>query len=299
MRKLDSTSARIFLTIAEEGSIAKAALREHIVPSAVSKRLSDLEAQVGVALVERGQHGIRLTPAGEAMVHHARVVMQALDTLQAEMSEYVQGVRGHIRVRASASSLAAGLPLEIRSFLETQQGIKIDLEELETPAIIRDVIQGRADIGICPDIADHSGLKVIPYKPYDLTVAVPARHPLSRRKKLRYEQILQFDQVEQNRASALAQLLDQAAKRSPIPKKTRIRVRGFDTVCSMIGMGMGVGIVPSSSKTTHGDAHGLIFVPLSDAWAHSNICVMIRSYEELPSAARLFVEYLESTRKNG
>jgi DNA-binding transcriptional LysR family regulator len=294
MRKLDSTSARIFLLIAEEGSISKAAAKEHIVASAVSKRLSDLESQVGVALVERSRLGIRLTPAGEVMAHHARAMMQALDVMQAEMTDYVQGIRGHIRVRTSASSLAAGLPAEIRTFLTEQAGIKIDLEELETPAIIREVLQGRADIGICPDIADHEGLQAIRYKPYDLTVAVPMKHPLSRRKALSYVETLQFDQVEQNRGSALSQLLDHAARQASTPKKTRIRVRGFETVCSLIGMGMGIGIVPSSLEQTHAKAHKLVFIPLSDAWAHSTICIMVRNHEESSSAARLFIEHLKT-----
>lgn len=295
MKKLDSTTARIFLTIAEAGSIAKAAEREHIVPSAISKRLSDLELQVGVALVERGQFGIRLTPAGEAMAHHARSVTHALDNLQAEMEEYARGVRGHIRVRTSASALAAGLPEEMRTFLKSQGGIKVDLEEHETPAIIREVTQGRADIGICPDIAEHQHLQLIPYKPYDLTVVVPEKHPLSKRKQLSYVQTLEFDHVEQIRASALAQLLDRAVRDNSAQKKTRIRVRGFDTVCSMIGLGMGVGIVPASLALTQRKAHRLVFIPLTDAWAHSSICIMVRNYEELPSAARLFVDYLTRT----
>src|SRR5450759_1311530 len=113
MRHLDIRSAQIFLTVAEEGSIAKAALREHLVSSAISKRLQELEASIGVALFERSQQGVRLTPAGEAMAHHARQVILAFSQMQSEMDDYVKGVRGHLRVRVSASALAAGISEQI------------------------------------------------------------------------------------------------------------------------------------------------------------------------------------------
>jgi DNA-binding transcriptional LysR family regulator len=292
MRRLDTTSARLFVAIAEEGSIAKAAAREHIVASAVSKRLSQLESMTGVALVERGQHGIRLTPAGEAMAHHARMVVQALDHMQTEMSEYAQGVRGHIRVRISVSALAAGLPSQIQRFVKQHAGVKIDLEEHETPFIVRDVAEGRADIGLGPDFFGHEGLRLIPYKRYDLAVAVPAKHPLARRKDVRYAETLKYEQVEQNQASALSQLLDYAARQSSAAKKTRIRVRGFDSVCNMIGLGLGIGVVPSFLEATYGRMHNLRFIPLTDAWAHPMICIMIRDLDSLPSAARALVEHL-------
>lgn len=293
MRHLDTRSARIFLTLAEEGSIAKAAAREHMVASAVSKRLQDLEKATGVELVERSQKGIRLTPAGEAMAHHARLVVQALDQMQAEMSEYAQGVRGHVRVRVSASALAAGVPAEIQTFMANNAGIKLELEEEETPLIVRDVIEGRADIGLGPNLFGHDQLQWIPYKRYDLAVAVPEGHPLADRASSSYEATLSFEHVEQSQSSALTQLLDYAAKQSSLTKHTRIRVRGFDGVCHMIGVGMGIGIVPSFLEKTYGPLYRLRFVPLTDSWARPLICLMMRDRAGLPSAARALVDHLE------
>lgn len=299
MRHLDTRSARIFLTIVEEGSIAKAAAREHMVASAVSKRLQELEASVGVALVERSQKGIRVTPAGEAMAHHARLVVQTLNQMQAEMSEYAKGVRGHVRVRVSASSLAAGAPSEIQAFMAKHADIKLELEELETPVIVRDVIEGRADIGLGPNFFVHDQLQLIPYKRYDLAVAVPDGHALACRASVRYEETLAFEHVEQTQSSALTQMLDYAAKQSSLTKNTRIRVRGFDGVCHMIGLGMGIGIVPSFLSKTYGPAYDLRFVPLTDSWAHPLICIMMRDRSSLPFAARALVEHLEANSDAG
>lgn len=298
MRKMDSASARIFVAIIEEGSIGRAAVREHIVASAVSKRLSDLEAMLQVSLVERSRTGVVPTPAGEALLHHARMVLRAIDRMHDEMTEYVAGVRGHIRVRVSSSSLSAGLPVDLQSFVQTHRRVKIDLEELETPAIVRDIVESRADVGIAPTIFRNESLDWFAYKKYDLVSTVPRNHPLASLSEVSYLQTLEYDQVEQNRVSALSQLLDEHAHQAGVVKRTRIRVRGFEAVCSMVGCGMGIGIVPSF-LSTHADLYGLKMIPLTDAWAHPLICVLVRDFETLPSAAKAFVAHLRRAAVKG
>lgn len=126
MRSIDPTSARLFLAVVEEGSIARAAAREHIVPSAISRRLAELEGQFGVALVERNRRGVIPTPAGEALTHHARMIQRATERMNEEMTEYLKGIRGHVRVRASASSLTAGLPSQLQSFMRAYKRVRLD-----------------------------------------------------------------------------------------------------------------------------------------------------------------------------
>ena len=93
-RRIDLTSLQLFVAVCELGSIGKAAEREFIAPSAVSKRLSDLEATLGTALLYRHTRGVGLTPAGESLLHHARSVLFSLEKMQGELSEYADGVRG-------------------------------------------------------------------------------------------------------------------------------------------------------------------------------------------------------------
>lgn len=64
MWQIDQVTLRLFIAVCEEGTIARAAEREFIAPSAVSKRLADLEALVDVALLSRSQRGVRATAAG-------------------------------------------------------------------------------------------------------------------------------------------------------------------------------------------------------------------------------------------
>lgn len=290
--RLDSLSARMFVAIAEEGSIAKAAARENIVASAFSKRLSDLEAHFGLALVKRDHRGVTLTPAGEALAYHARLVLEALGRMQESMAAYIDGVRGHVRICASASALSAGLPADLQDFMHLNEDIRIEIVEHETPAIVQQVLEGSADVGIGPDIFREDTLQLLPYRSYHLAMVVPGDHPLSGHETIAYTDTLGYEQVEASSTSALGQLLDFSAKQATKIKKTSIRVRNFEAVCTMIAHGMGIGVVPSFLAESQGKIHGLRFIPLTDSWANPSIRIMIRDMQTLSAAAREFVTFL-------
>ena len=292
MHRIDPQSARLFLAVVEEGSIARAAAREHIVASAVSRRLSELEAMFDVTLVERGPRGVQPTPAGTALAHHARLLQQTIERLDLEMTGYRHGVRGHVRVRVSASALASGLPQLLQAWTQENEGIRLDLEEMDTPQVFRELIEGRADLGVAPDIVRHEGLRVYPYHRYDLCAVVPELHPLARFETVRYAQVLKHEQVDLTSGSALSSLLDAAASQCGGVKRTRIRAMGFESVCRMVGTGMGIGIGPSFLASTHGPMYRLRFVPLDESWAHPLICVIVREQPPLAAAVRGLVEHL-------
>lgn len=292
--RLDLTSIRVFVAILEEGSIAKAAVRENIVSSAISKRLADLESLFQVPLVQRGTRGVEPTAAGEALARHARTVLQATDRLQVEMLQYVDGVLGYVRVRASSSALFSGLASDIESFYQVHEQVRLELEEDDTPMIVRHIVDGRADVGICPRILPHEELQYFPYRRYELAVVVPADHPFASRSSVSYSEVLEYDQVELTRSSALAQLLEHSAKQTMREKKTRIRVRAFDSVCMMIASGMGIGVAPIFMQDAQIARRRLVFIPLADDWSRLDICIMVRNYDLLPVSTQAFVDHLRS-----
>jgi DNA-binding transcriptional LysR family regulator len=170
--------------------------------------------------------------------------------------------------------------------------VRIDLEEQETPGVFRDVAEGRADVGVAPYFTSQEGLQLFPYRSYDLCVAVPMDHELAGRKSIAYAETLSYDQVDPGRTSALAQLLDSAARQLPVAKHTRIRVHGFDASCRMIASGLGIGVVPAFMEHSHGRIYNLAFIPLAEEWAHPEIRIVVRDLQTLPGAARTFVEHL-------
>ncbi|HLZ05888.1 MAG TPA: LysR family transcriptional regulator, partial [Bradyrhizobium sp.] len=109
-RRVDLTTLRLFIAICEEQNLTRAASREGIAASAVSKRMNDFELAFGVTLFKRLSKGMALTPAGEALLHHARLTLLNVEKIAVELSEYSQGVRGHVRMLANLSAIVQYLP---------------------------------------------------------------------------------------------------------------------------------------------------------------------------------------------
>jgi DNA-binding transcriptional LysR family regulator len=265
------------------------------VPSAVSKRISDMEAQLRVALLDRGAKGAQATPAGQALAHHARHLLQSMDRMQREMAGYVDGVRGVIKVLASVTSLSGELPADIMRFRADRSQIEVDVEERVTPAIYRGVREGIADVGVASEFASHEGLQVFPYRRYVLAAVLPAGHARARARHLAYADLLDNDLVELSRDSGIAQVFEEAAREARTTRTVRARVGSFETICTLVARGMGVGVAPLYLKAATERSLGVRFVPLSDAWAQPRSFVAVRDADALPVAAQALVAHLRAS----
>ena len=292
-RKIDLTSLQLFVAVCELGSIGRAAEREFIAASAVSKRLSDLEATLDTPLLYRHTRGVDLTPAGESLLHHARSVLFSLEKMQAELSEYADGVRGHVRIHANISAIVQFLPEDLGAFALEHPQVKIDLEEHLSSEVIRAVQEGAADLGICNTGMLNGGneLQVRTYRTDELVLVVPRGHPLARGTALAFEDTLEFDQVGLHSNSSIYLAMREAAAAAGRTIRLRIHVTGLDAMCRMIHNGLGIGLMPKRAfELTHGIG-ALESVPLTDAWAIRRIGLVARDFSTLPLTARLLVDH--------
>ena len=295
-RRIDLTSLQLFVAVCELGSIGRAAEREFIAASAVSKRLSDLEATLDTPLLYRHTRGVDLTPAGESLLHHARSVLFSLEKMQGELSEYADGVRGHVRVHASISAIVQFLPEDLGAFIRAHGAVKIDLEEHLSTEVVRAVREGAADLGICnasalaPAGAD--ALQSRPYRQDQLVLIVPGGHPLSGQGALPFAASLDFDHVGLHANSSIYLAMHQAALQGGRAIRLRIHVTGLDAMCRMIHNGLGVGVMPRRAFELMHGVGNLDCVPLTDAWAHRQIDLVARDFSTLPITARLLVDHL-------
>ena len=295
-RRIDLTSLQLFVAVCELGSIGRAAEREFIAASAISKRLSELEATVGTPLLYRHTRGVDLTPAGESLLHHARSVLFSLEKMQGELSEYSDGVRGHVRVHASISAIVQFLPEDLGAFIGQHDQVKIDLEEHLSAEVIRAVQEGAADLGICNTAAGFGDLQSLPYRRDRLVLIVPRGHDLARGGAVTYADTLDFDQVGLHSTSSIYVALRQAAEAAGRTIKLRIHVTSLDAMCRMIDNGLGVGVMPERAFELMRGVGQLESVHLSDAWAERQLCMVARDFSTLPVTARLLVEHLQSQR---
>lgn len=291
-RRIDLTSLQLFVAVCETGSISKAAERELIAASAVSKRMSDLEATLDTMLLYRNARGVGLTPAGESLLHHARSVLFSLEKMQSELSEYAAGVRGHVRVHASMSAIVQFLPEDLGAFIQEHSEVKIDLEEHLSTEVVRAVQEGAADLGIC-NTADGTGdLQTLPYKTDHLVLVVPGAHPLLSHNTIHFAQALDFDQVGLHANSSIYLAIRETAAALGRTIRLRIRVNGLEAMCRMIDNGLGVGVMPQRAFALMYGSGNLHAITLLDRWATRRIELVARDFLTLPVTARLLVNHL-------
>ena len=296
-RRIDLTSLQLFVAVCELGSIGRAAEREFIAASAISKRLSDLEATLSTPLLYRHARGVDLTPAGESLLHHARSVLYSLEKMQGELSEYADGVRGHVRVHANISAIVQFLPEDLGVFTRAHEAIKVDLEEHLSSEVLRAVQEGAADLGICHVADGASDLQSLPYRRDRLALIVPAGHVLSAEKSIDFMASLDCDHVGLHTNSSIYVAMHQAATDAGRAIRLRIHVTGLDAMCRMIDNGLGVGVMPQRAfdLLQAGIGSRLVSVALNDGWAEREISLVARDFSTLPVAARTLVNHLHAS----
>lgn len=290
--RFDLTDLRLFLHVAEAESITHGAERSHLALASASARIRGMEETLGVPLLERGRRGIRPTPAGQSLLHHARIVLQQLERMRGELGEYAHGLKGHVRLLSNTAALAEFLPEALAPFLAGHPHIDIDLEEKPSHEIVGAVAEGLADAGVVADHADLSGLEVFPFRVDRLVVVMPRGHALSSRRRIAFREVMGHEFVGLDAANALQQHINHHAIRAGHPLKIRVRVRGFDGICRMVEQGVGLGIVPESSAKRCRRFTAIRAVRLTDPWAVRRLCVCVRRMDALPLHTRQMVEHL-------
>lgn len=288
----DLQTLRAFIAIAEEGSIAGAATREHTVASAISKRVAELEAHCGTSLLNRHRRGVSLTPAGLEVVSHARRVISELSRLDGALSDYATGVRGQVRILANTSAIVQFLPQDFASFLKNHPTVKLDLEERTSEQTHKMILAGHADIGVMVATAPVDGLLMRPYQKDRLVVLVPHGHALARRKRVRFADTLQFDHVGLPRGSSLCEMLLDEAKKLGAPLRLRIQATSFEGLVLMAAAGLGVGVLPEGSVAPFLETKRVVARPLAEDWATRQLVIVTREGQPSTRVAQMLADHL-------
>ena len=292
MASFDSVTARLILLLAETGSIGRAAEREGIASSAVSRRVSDLEARLGVVLFDRSAHGVRLTSAGEAYAGGCRTVLSAIADLDTIMADFSSGQRGSLRLACTGSALTGRLPELLAKFAEKYPGIVLSIGETGAAKALLALDEGRADIAIVSDNYDFTRFEIRPFEDERVWVLAPPGHPLAARigprRAIAFETVLPHAIVGIHQAGSLDRLLAEAAGKAGRPLTEALRVESFPALVRMVEAGFGIGFLRSTSLHLLAGTD-LVCAPLADPWAMRQLLVARRRSSPLSAAMKSFI----------
>jgi DNA-binding transcriptional LysR family regulator len=292
LRDLDILTLHLFIAVCEEGTLTRAAEREAIAPSAVSKRLAELEASLGVALFVRQAKGMALTPAGQTMLYHSRRMIQNVHNIGIELGEYAKGVRGYVRMVANISSIVQFLPEDLEDFLSRHTEIKVDLVERPSGRVVDEIEDDKADLGICAGDTDTRHLIRVPYRRDHLLVVLRPDHRLAKEPSVAFRQTLEFDYVGLHGDSTIFARSVMASRQADMPLKLKIHVPSFDALCRMVQANLGIGLMPDRAFEVMGRPLGLRAIPLTDDWAERQLLLVHRGDRPLAPGSRMMLDHL-------
>lgn len=269
--RMDLADLRLFLMVVEAGSITAGAERAHLALASTSERLRTMEAEAGIALLARHPRGVTTTEAGEALAHHARLMLRQQSLLREELQEFASGARGTLHLYANTGALTTFLPGRLAPWMAARPRLHVDLKERTSKEIVRAVRGGQAEAGITSDAVDSAPLQLQPVADDPLLLIVPPNHRLAARTAIRFAEVLGDTFVALADGNALQEHIEDNARTLGRSLSPRIRMKTFEGVCEMVGHGIGIGIVPRSICQQHRRRYRFHAIALEDAWARRKL----------------------------
>ncbi len=245
---LSAARLGILREVAYRGSISRAAEALSYTQSAVSQQISALEAEAGLALLERHPRGVSLTAAGQTLVGHADGILARLDAAEAALQS-IAGLRGgRLRMASFPTAGATLMPLAIATFRERYPDVELTLAEGEPEEIVPRLRAGELDLALLFEfgerVAQQADTTRTELLEDPLHLALARGHPLAERKRVRLEDLAQESWVQTSLASPCAREVVRACHAAGYEPQVSFESDDYQTVQGLVAAGVGVALIP-------------------------------------------------------
>lgn len=236
------------VALVEEGNFTRAAARCHVVQSALSHQIAHLEQELAAALFERLPRRVRATPAGEALLVHARQVLASVRHLRADVAACIGQVRGTLAVGQISSLTGIDVVALLAGFQQRHPQVEFQLRMDKSETLIAQVRDRQLDIalvGLAPS-ASIDGVCHRVLQEEALVAVMAPQHPLAGRKRLPLQALVEQTLVDFPQGTGARRQTDEAFAAANLPHPVRFEVSHLELVERIVRHGLAVGIVPLS-----------------------------------------------------
>ena len=245
---LNVARLKVLKEVAYRGSLSGAADALSYTQSAISQQIAALEAEAGMALLERHPRGVSLTAAGQTLVGHAEGILARLDAATAALSE-IAGLRGgRLRMASFPTAGATLMPLAIATFRASHPDVELTLVEAEPEAIVPRLRAAELDLALLFEFAGESLLAE------DMTraellkdpmyLALPREHQLAGKQRLRLEDLHADSWVQTSAPSPCARHVVRSCHAAGFEPHVAFESDDYQTVQGLVAAGVGVALIP-------------------------------------------------------
>ncbi|CAI8846317.1 DNA-binding transcriptional regulator, LysR family [Pseudomonas sp. IT-P74] len=282
------------LVLAETLNFHRAAEQLHMAQPPLSTSIKKLETELGVLLFERLPSGLKLTPAGEAVLHHSRRTLFCADEIRRAAREGLSGEQGRLRVGIVGSASFSLMPCIIRSYRREFPGVELHIEESTTSDLLRRLDEHTLDVALVRwPVLEPSKATITLLQRERLVLAVSSDSSLARRDDLQLAQLGSEPFIIHSRTRvptlhALTLYAFQSAGIQPPIAQEAVQVQ---TILGLVEAGMGVALLPESVCAHAGSR--VVFKPLgglSDTLLVGTAVAVLT--DSVTPVARHFVEHV-------
>ncbi|HSV55295.1 MAG TPA: LysR family transcriptional regulator [Burkholderiaceae bacterium] len=290
---LQETSLRHFLEVVRTGSVTEAAESLGVAPSAVSRHVAHLEAELDTLLFERRARGMVANAAGELLATHARRAWQDIERVADEIHA-LRGLKSGAVLLASTEGFASEfIPGLIAEFQRQYTGIRFELQvrlQAEVPELVR---QGKIDIGVTVSSVSERGISVEVRHPSPIIAVLSRDHPLARRRQLALAQLVGHTLALPGKDSTVRQLFDISCSRQGLVFDSIFECNRLEPCIAYAAAQGGIGFSGELALRNRLQRGDVIGVPLRDReMTERHFEVQTLAGRNLPRAAKAFLEHL-------
>lgn len=209
MRYLDS--ARYIDAIAKAGSIRKAAETLAITSTALNRRILAIEEELGVQIFERLAHGVRLSSAGEILIHHIRHQLSDMERVKSQIADLSGVRRGHVSIACSQALLPFFLPTQITTYRHEHPHVTFGVHLRDREAAEEALVDHTADLAIVFEPIRFAEFHTLMRVRQPVHAVMSADHPLADRDTLRLSECVAYPLAMPTLPYGVRHLLDIAA----------------------------------------------------------------------------------------
>ena len=283
---------RYFVAVAREGHVTRAAEKLRMQQPPLSQQIRALEEEVGATLLLRNQRKVELTAAGAAFLARAREILAAVEDAALEARRVQRGEVGRLAIGFVGSAMYSFVPELLRAFRDRYPDIQLRLHELGTTEQLRQLENGRLDVGFMRIPVARPELRVETVLDEEVVAALPDLHPLAAQLEVTLDDLRGQPLVLLTRSGApgLRAALDGTIDRLGGEDNIVQEAAEMQTVIGLVAAGVGISLVPESVRALV--RHGVTYRPLDGKTPVVRLAMAWRASDDSP----VLTAFLEKAR---
>ena len=289
--RIDTLGVQAFIAIAERANFSRAAEDLHITQTALSRRMQNLEAFLGVKLVERTTRSVALTAIGQNFLPQARRLLADLGLALTEIRETGKSLRGDVTIACVPTVGVHYLPRIVQQYAALYPANRLKILDHASSGVAAAVLQRAAEFGINMQGAHDAELRSVPLLKDQFVLVCRDDHPLARKRRIAWKQLEPHALILAGAESGNRPLLDVALEKQHVRLRSFYEVQRSSTAVGMVAEGVGVTVVPGLA-VQKGAYPRLRVVPLVEPVISRTLVLLSRTRAHLTPAAQALYDLI-------